>query len=102
MAIALVVRKTTLHEANDDACDLAFWLSRPMAERIGPGRFVAKASSAFDTMSFISLSQDVFVQCQFALDDEQRQPVRSGRVLKAKGTLNDERTVREKERWRCV
>ena len=34
MAIAPVVRKTTLHEANDDARDLAYWLSRPMAERI--------------------------------------------------------------------
>ena len=34
MAIVKVVRKTTLHAANDDARDLAYWLSRPMAERI--------------------------------------------------------------------
>jgi hypothetical protein len=34
MAIVKVVRKTTLHEADDDARDLAYWLSRPMAERI--------------------------------------------------------------------
>jgi hypothetical protein len=34
MGIAKIVRKTTLHEANDDARDLAYWLSRPMAERI--------------------------------------------------------------------
>ena len=34
MAIARVIRKTTLHEANDDVRDLAFWLSRPVAERI--------------------------------------------------------------------
>ncbi len=34
MAIAPVIRKTTLHEADDDARDLAYWLSRPMAERI--------------------------------------------------------------------
>lgn len=34
MAIAPVIRKTTLHEANDDARDLAYWLSKPMAERI--------------------------------------------------------------------
>lgn len=34
MAIAKVVRKTTLHAANDDARDLTYWLSRPMAERI--------------------------------------------------------------------
>ena len=35
MTIAPVARKTTLHEANDDARDLAYWLSKPMAERIG-------------------------------------------------------------------
>jgi hypothetical protein len=34
MSIAKVIRKTTLREANDDARDLAYWLSRPMAERI--------------------------------------------------------------------
>jgi hypothetical protein len=34
MPIAKVVRKTTLRGANDDARDLAYWLSRPMAERI--------------------------------------------------------------------
>ncbi len=34
MVIAHVIRKTTLHEADDDARDLAYWLSRPMAERI--------------------------------------------------------------------
>ena len=34
MTIALVIRKTTLHAADDDARDLAYWLSRPMAERI--------------------------------------------------------------------
>ena len=42
MSIAPVVRKTTLHEANDDACDLAFWLSRPMAERIGQVELLRK------------------------------------------------------------
>lgn len=34
MSIALVARLTTLHAADDDARDLAYWLSRPMAERI--------------------------------------------------------------------
>jgi hypothetical protein len=34
MPIAKFIRKTTLREANDDARDLAYWLSRPMAERI--------------------------------------------------------------------
>jgi hypothetical protein len=34
MPIAKVIRKTTLREANDDARDLAHWLSRPMAERV--------------------------------------------------------------------
>ena len=34
MAIAKVVRKTTLHEANDDVRDVAYWLSRPVAERL--------------------------------------------------------------------
>jgi hypothetical protein len=34
MPFANVIRKTTLREANDDARDLAYWLSRPMAERI--------------------------------------------------------------------
>jgi hypothetical protein len=34
MPIAKAIRRTTLQEANDDARDLAYWLSRPMAERI--------------------------------------------------------------------
>ena len=34
MAITPIVRKITLHAADDDARDLAYWLSRPMAERI--------------------------------------------------------------------
>lgn len=34
MAIERVVRKTQLHQANDEARDLEYWLSRPMAERI--------------------------------------------------------------------
>jgi hypothetical protein len=34
MTIARVIRKTTLHEANDDVRDLAYWLSRPVAERV--------------------------------------------------------------------
>ncbi len=34
MAIAKVIRKTTLHEANDDVRDVAYWLSRPVAERL--------------------------------------------------------------------
>jgi hypothetical protein len=34
MAIAKVVRRTMLREANDDSRDLARWLSRPIAERI--------------------------------------------------------------------
>ncbi len=34
MAIARVIRKTTLHEANDDVRDLAYWLSRPVEERL--------------------------------------------------------------------
>ena len=34
MAIAKVIRKTTLHEANDDIRDVAYWLSRPVAERL--------------------------------------------------------------------
>jgi hypothetical protein len=34
MAIARVIRKTTRHEANDDVRDLAYWLSRPVAERV--------------------------------------------------------------------
>jgi uncharacterized membrane protein len=34
MAIERVIRKTTLHEANDDVRDLAYWLSRPVAERV--------------------------------------------------------------------
>ena len=34
MPITLVARLTTLHAADDDARDLAYWLSRPMAERI--------------------------------------------------------------------
>ena len=34
MAIARVIHKTTLHEANDDVRDLAYWLSRPVAERV--------------------------------------------------------------------
>ena len=34
MAIDRVIRKTTLHEANDDVRDLAHWLSRPVAERV--------------------------------------------------------------------
>lgn len=33
MTIAKVIRKTTLREANDDARDVAYWLSRPVAER---------------------------------------------------------------------
>jgi hypothetical protein len=34
MTIERVIRKTTLHEANDDVHDLAYWLSRPVAERV--------------------------------------------------------------------
>ena len=34
MAIAKVIRKTTLHEANDDVRDVAYWLSRPVEERL--------------------------------------------------------------------
>ncbi|MBL8308847.1 MAG: hypothetical protein JNL19_00350 [Burkholderiales bacterium] len=34
MTIARVVRKTTLHTANDDARHLAYWLSRPVQERL--------------------------------------------------------------------
>lgn len=34
MAIARVIRKTTLHEANDDVRDLAHWLSRSVAEHV--------------------------------------------------------------------
>ena len=34
MVIERVVRKTSLRQANDDARDLKYWLSRPMAERI--------------------------------------------------------------------
>ena len=34
MAIAKVIRKTTLHVANDDVRDVAYWLSRPVAERL--------------------------------------------------------------------
>lgn len=34
MAIERVIRKTTLHEANDDVRDLAYWLSRPVEERV--------------------------------------------------------------------
>lgn len=34
MAIAKVIRKTTLHEANDDVRDVVYWLSRPVAERL--------------------------------------------------------------------
>ena len=34
MAIARVIRKTTLHEANDEVRDQAYWLSRPVEERI--------------------------------------------------------------------
>ena len=34
MAIPKVIRKTTLHEANDDVRDVAYWLSRPVAERL--------------------------------------------------------------------
>ena len=34
MAIERVIRKATLHEANDDARDQAYWLSRPVAQRI--------------------------------------------------------------------
>ncbi len=33
-AIAKVIRKTTLHEANDDVRDVAYWLSRPVEERL--------------------------------------------------------------------
>ena len=42
MSIAPVVRKTTLHEANDDERDMAYWLSRPMAERIGQVELLRK------------------------------------------------------------
>ena len=34
MTIAKVIRKTTLHVANDDVRDVAYWLSRPVAERL--------------------------------------------------------------------
>ena len=34
MTIAKVVRKTTVRTANDDARDLAYWLSRPVHERL--------------------------------------------------------------------
>ena len=34
MALAKVVRKTTLHDANDEVRDVAYWLSRPVAERL--------------------------------------------------------------------
>ena len=34
MAIAKIIRKTTLHLANDDVRDVAYWLSRPVAERL--------------------------------------------------------------------
>jgi hypothetical protein len=34
MVIARIVRKTTLHETNDDVRDLAYRLSRPVAERV--------------------------------------------------------------------
>ena len=34
MAIAKVIHKATLHEANDDARDVAYWLSRPVEERL--------------------------------------------------------------------
>ena len=34
MAIAKVICKTTLHEANDDVRDVAYWLSRPVEERL--------------------------------------------------------------------
>ena len=34
MVIEHVIRKTSLRQANDDARDLAYWRSRPIAERI--------------------------------------------------------------------
>ena len=34
MTIAKTIRKTTLHLANDDVRDVAYWLSRPVAERL--------------------------------------------------------------------
>lgn len=34
MVIDRTVRKTSLREADDDARDLAYWLSRPIADRI--------------------------------------------------------------------
>ena len=34
MAIERAIRKTSLRRANDDLRDLAYWLSRPIAERI--------------------------------------------------------------------
>ena len=34
MAIAKVIRKTFLYEANDDVRDVAYWLSRPVEERL--------------------------------------------------------------------
>ena len=34
MPIERVIRKTSIRQANDDARDLAYWLSRPVAERI--------------------------------------------------------------------
>ena len=34
MAIAKSCPQTTLHDANDDVRDVAYWLSRPVAERL--------------------------------------------------------------------
>jgi hypothetical protein len=34
MTIERAIRTTSLRQANDDAQDLAYWLSRPVAERI--------------------------------------------------------------------
>jgi hypothetical protein len=34
MAIAKIIPKTMLREANDDVRDVSYWLSRPVAERL--------------------------------------------------------------------